>query len=175
MTILLLSLLTTLQQENSYAHITGRATTYWPNDGHCGPRLADGARFHRESRHIAHRTLPLGTTGHLCSIRTGLCVLVSVRDRGPFGASIPCSAANRDPSKLRFRTRVGHKPRLVRWGKRRDGSYRVCYWWQAQIKLKSGWRRRGEFDLTRPVAKAIGHRAFGQVVFFYKKPRRDET
>ena len=178
MIILLLSFLglnfASLQQEPGYTRIVGRASQYWPGDGHCGSELANGKTFKVTDAHFAHRTLPLGTSGILCSIRTGLCVRTSAQDRGPFGSRLSCLEAKRDPSKLQGRTLVGKPPRLVRWGKRRDGTYRVCYWWQAQIRLKPGWKRRGEFDLTRPVAKAIGHKAFGRVVFFYKKKPREE-
>ena len=157
-----LILMAMLQQENNYETVSGRATVYYPSDGHCGSHRADGKPFRADDSHIAHRTLSLGTTGYLCSIRSGLCVRTSVRDRGPFGAVRRCDQGLKAAGPL-------GRPRLRRWGKRRDGSYRVCFWWQAQIKLRPGWRRRGAFDLTRPVARAIKHKAFDRVVFFYKK------
>jgi hypothetical protein len=147
--VLALSTVSTLL---GYHPVHGRATVYYPRDGHSGFHRADGRPFTRQDHHIAHRTLPLGTTGYLCSVRTSRCVLASVQDRGPFGAKRSCKG------------RTPAKARLIKYG-------RTCFYWQAQIRLKPGWARRGEFDLTRPVAKAIGHRPFDPVVFFHRLPR----
>lgn len=136
----------------------GKATIYYPGDGNCGKWKADGSRFKKTDSHIAHRRLPIGTTGYLCSVKHGLCIRTSVQDRGPFGAMLPC---DKDPSEAKG---IGN-PRLIKYG-------RACYWWQAQTRLQEGWRYRGEFDLTRPVAKAIRHKAFDQVVFIYTRSNR---
>ena len=160
-------LMSALSQEHTHEAKLGRATIYWPKDGHCGGTRANGKPFLATDDHVAHRTLPLGTPGYMCSVHTGLCVRTHIGDRGPYGAKYPCNKSKKPPSS---HGRIG-RPRLVRWGKHPDGSYRVCYWWQAQIHLRAGWNRRGEFDLTRPVATAIKHREFGKVVFFYKVPR----
>ena len=128
--------------------VTGRATVYWPGDGFCGKWRADGGIFRATDDHIAHRTLPLGTFGALCNLRTRECTYTTVRDRGPYGAMRNCQFDEPVPPKTR---------RL---------KSRRCRLWQVQIKLKEGWRRRGEFDLTKPVAEAINHRAFDKVVFF---------
>lgn len=146
-----------LTQDPALHRVSGRATVYYPGDGHCGSERADGKRFRPTDAHIAHRSLPLGTRGRLCSLRTGRCIETVVRDRGPFGAKRPCRAGP-----------PAGRARLARWG-------RVCYWWQMQIKLQPGWERRGEFDLTRPVARAIGHRAFDRVVFFYRRRQPPES
>lgn len=136
----------------------GRATIYYPGDGHCGTHRADGRVFKKTDSHIAHRWLPIGTTGYLCNVKRGLCVKTTVRDRGPFGAMLPC---RKDPSTAKG---IGI-PKLIKWG-------RVCYWWQAQTRLQKGWRYRGVFDLTRPVARAIRHKAFEKVVFIYLRSAR---
>ena len=132
----------------------GVATVYYPGDGNCGRIKADGSRFRKTDSHIAHRTLPLGTSGYVCSIRTGLCVYTRVQDRGPYGATLPCN-------KRLTKTKGIGKPKLAKWG-------RVCYWLQTQVHLQRGWKYRGSFDLTRPVSKAIGHKPFERVVFFYE-------
>jgi hypothetical protein len=121
-------------------HAAGRATIYWPGDGHCGSMRADGKMFTRADNHIAHRWLPLGTAGWLCSRRTGRCTLTSVQDRGPFG-SCPAAEAHR------------------LWPR--------CRGWRVHTRPRRGWRYRGEFDITRPVAEAIQHRPFDVVDFFY--------
>jgi len=131
--------------------VSGRATVYWPGDGMCGTHRADGRRFRSTDGHIAHRWIPLGTPGLLCSTRTGRCVLTYVGDRGPFGQIRPCSETT--------------KGRKIRWRRR-------CYRWRGLTRLVRGWEWRGAFDLTRRVARSIGHRPFDQVVFFYARLRR---
>lgn len=128
---------------------SGLATIYWPGDRNCGTEKADGSRFRKSDRHIAHRRLPLGTEGLLCSVPSGRCIWTIVSDRGPFGAVQRCSAKG---------AAAGRK---IKWqGK--------CHRWQAQPgRLRPGWSYRGEFDLTVPVARAIGHRPFDRVVFYY--------
>lgn len=130
---------------------TGLATTYWPGDGHCGGERADGRAFTSEDAHVAHRRLPMGTSGFLCSKRTGLCVWTSVRDRGPFGALRSCQEVRQG--------------RQLKW----KGQ---CMRWRAMTRLQEGWAYRGEFDLTRPVSQAIGHQPFDEVVFFYWRPAK---
>lgn len=132
----------------------GAATVYWPGDGSCGGEKADGSRFDAEDDHIAHRSLPLGTAGWLCSQRTGLCTWTEVRDRGPFGGTRPCAEES-----------SGRVIRWVPWSKRKG-----CWRWKVITRPKPGWRYRGEFDLTRPVAEAIAHRAFEKAVFFFWRP-----
>jgi len=156
-TILLLSMLV---NTHGYESVSGRATIYYPGDGHCGKTRADGRPFKKADTHIAHRRLPLGTKGYACNVRTGLCARTYVGDRGPFGATWACSKG--DPGEVGG---IG-TPRRV-------GKGRSCAWWQAQIRLKPGWKRRGAFDLTMPVAKAIGHKAFDKLVFFYAPIRTD--
>jgi len=161
-----LVILLTLLANSDYRQVHGKATSYYPGDGHCGETRADGRPFTALDAHIAHRRLPLGTEGFLCNARTGLCVETHVRDRGPWGAIHPCVEGGPQTRGSRLAP-----PRRYQRGK-------VCFWWQAQIKLKPGWKRRGEFDLTRPVAEAIGHRPFDKVVFFYKwtkRPLRSEV
>lgn len=147
---------------------SGKATIYWT--ANAGKHIAScngkdpktkqppcRRCFFDEQSHIAHRTIPLGTPGLLCSLRTGRCVRTHVRDRGPFGATLSCQ---KDPSKAKG---LG-LPRKVK-NKRK----RCLYWWHTQIRLQSGWKRRGSFDLTRPVARALGHQQFDTVVFVYPK------
>jgi hypothetical protein len=131
----------------------GAATVYWPGDGQCGNERADGRSFDATDDHIAHRSLPIGTAGWLCSKRTGLCRWTQVRDRGPFGQIRPCDEES-----------SGRIVRWVPWSKRKG-----CWRWRVHTRPRPGWRYRGEFDLTRPVARAVGHRAFEQVSFFYWK------
>lgn len=120
--------------------VEGPATVYWPGDGYCGSERADGHEFRETDDHIAHRTLPLGTKGFICSKRTGLCVLTAVRDRGPFGATRPCG-------------------------------YGRC--WRAMTHVHPPWTWRGEFDVTRPVARVLRHRGFEPLVFLYwSAPKR---
>ncbi len=126
---------------------SGLATIYWPGDRNSDTEKADGSRFKKSDRHIAHRRLPLGTEGILCNVRSGRCTETVVSDRGPFGTVKPCEAGLDEGRKIKWR------------GK--------CHRWKAQTRLKRGWVFRGEFDLTVPVAKAIGHRPFDRVVFFY--------
>lgn len=134
---------------------TGNATIYYPNDGHCGKWKADGTRFRKTDRHIAHRRLPLKTWGIICSLRTGLCADTSVRDRGPYGAIISCNRYRL------YKPKGGiGKPKRYSWS-------RTCFYWQAQIRLHNGWKRRGNFDITRPVARDIKHKAFEPVLFIY--------
>lgn len=110
--------------------------------------------FFDTQTHIASRTIALGTHGVICNLRTNMCVRTRVMDRGPYGAIIPCKEINdkRLTSKLR-KLNIGNK----------------CYYYQVQIKLRSGWKRRGKFDLTLPVARAIHHHPFDMVIFIYAK------
>jgi len=122
----------------------GNATAYWPGDHFCGMERADGRPFRATDTHVAHRRLPLGTPGLACNQLR--CVFTTVQDRGPFGAVRPCAETARG--------------RLVRWkGK--------CHRWRVQTRPHLGWSWRGEFDLTRPVAEALKHRAFERIIFYY--------
>jgi hypothetical protein len=134
---------------------SGKATIYYPGDGHCGTIKANGKTFKRTDSHIAHRWLPLGTSGVLCNLRTKRCTRTIVEDRGPWGAVIPCARYKKDPTS--------------RFPARKIGRGKRCRVWQTQIKLKDGWSRRGSFDITVPVAKAIHHQAWDTVVFIYSK------
>ncbi len=126
--------------------LVGLATIYTPGDGHTGSIRADGRPFRRGDFHIAHRTLPLGTIGRLCLARTNRCVEVAVRDRGPWGEIIDCN--RRRPSRAR----------RITWQSK-------CWWWRASVKPSPGWRWRGEFDLTLPVARALKARAWDEVMW----------
>ena len=145
---------------------TGLATSYHPGDKMSGSTKADGTSFVKGENHVAHRHLPLGTRGYLCNKRTSKCVRTTVRDRGPFGALRACRYGK--PSPYRVGKFVFHA-RKIKWrGK--------CVWWQAQPRrLQPGFRYRGEFDVARVPAKAIGLRAFDSVVFYgvrrWKKPK----
>jgi len=131
----------------------GTATIYYPGDGHCGKITATGRPFRPSDNHIAHRTLRLNTRGVVCNIHSGRCVRTRIGDRGPYGSMLRYS--RRAPS---AKGGIG-RPRQIRWkGKR--------YWYQTRIRARNGWVHRGTFDLTRSVAKAIGHRAFQRVIFF---------
>jgi len=127
--------------------VKGKATTYWPGDGFCGQERADGRPFKPTDKHIANRTIPLGTKGIVCNKK--LCVFTFVGDRGPFGAVRSCSE-----------TTEGRK---IKWN-------RKCHRWKAMTKLRKGWKFRGKFDLTKPVSDAIGHNAFDEVSFYYFGP-----
>jgi hypothetical protein len=72
-----------------------------------------------------------------------------VQDRGPFGVIRPCADE-----------KTGRK---IKWNNK-------CMRWKSMIRPQPGWTYRGEFDLTRPVAEAIGHSPFDEVVFFYWRP-----
>jgi hypothetical protein len=136
----------------------GLATIYYPGDRSCGHEKADGTLFTKDDSHIAHRWLPIGTKGFLCNPRTSHCVLTVVRDRGPFGSIKPCKGEK--PSPYTAKGKVFHAQKIT-WNKR-------CYWWQAQPgRLQKGFRYRGEFDVTRPVANKISMTAFDKVVFYY--------
>ena len=106
----------------------------------------------------------LGSIGIICNLRTKLCSkkLVKVADRGPFGAVRGCEHGK---PKVYCVAGKCFKPRKMKWRGR-------CVWWQAQPrKLQPGFKYRGKFDLTKPVAKDIKHRAFDTVVFIYTKKK----
>ena len=135
----------------------GLATIYYPGDGFSGKHKADGTAFVMGQNHIAHRKLPLGTEGWVCSLKSGICYRTVVRDRGPYGAIRKCSEGV--GSAKPYVSATGFHPiRKIRW----KGS---CYYWQSQHPLSPGWRYRGEFDITRRVAKKIKMRAFDRVIF----------
>ena len=148
-----------------YEFKEGRATIYWPKDGHSGKFKANGKRFKVEDAHIAHRRLPLGTRGIICNNRSKRCVTTVVHDRGPYGAIISCSKHVGKPAVYVAYNGKRFEARKINWKK-------SCVWWQAQPgKLIVGWSRRGNFDITRSVAKGIRHRPFDKVIFLYMKKR----
>jgi hypothetical protein len=131
---------------------------YFPGDGYSGRIKADGSLFTKNDSHIAHRTIPLGTAGIMCNVRTKLCTKTSVRDRGPYGAIMPCTEDKPDPLRIRGRS---FKVFRILWRSK-------CYWWQAQPrKLRKGFSYRGAFDVSKPVAAKIRMKHFDPVVFIY--------
>lgn len=154
---LILSAVLPLLGDGTYT-VSGRATIYWPGDGYNAGERADGKRFRRRDFHIAHRWLPLGTRGWLCGRRG--CAPVVVRDRGPYGVLQRCP---REAAACERRRGTAQCRRII-WE-------RSCHLWMAQTRRRVGWRYRGEFDLTRPVARALGHRAFERLTFYWL-PRR---
>lgn len=60
----------------------GIASWYGPR--FYGKRTSDGTKLRRNSRWIAHKTLPLGTRVRITDIKTGRSVEAQVKDRGPF-------------------------------------------------------------------------------------------
>jgi hypothetical protein len=149
--VMLMALLGLARQQS------GLATMYYPGDKSCGVEKADGTPFTIHDEHIAHRWLPLGTTGYLCNFRNQQCAITVVRDRGPFGSIKSCSKGEPAPYEVSGKVFL---PRKIKWN-------RKCYWWQAQVRLQKGFKYRGTFDITRPLAKKIAFRAFDRVVFFY--------
>lgn len=162
---MLLAFLLSLAIDGDLQIENGRATIYYPGDGHCGKERADGKSFKKVDNHIAHRFLPLHTSGVLCNFRTRRCTRTTVRDRGNFGSLLPCNKAKKNSKRLRphrWNGKTFHVKK-IRWRGR-------CYWYQVQPGLlRKGWEYRGTFDLTIPVARAIGHRAFEQAIFIYTK------
>lgn len=149
-------------------HVTsGRATTYWPGDGMNPGYLPSGRKFTRHQRHVAHRWLRLGTRGVICSLRTLRCAETSPEDRGPWGAVRPCAAGLGAAESFLVGVPKWRTPRRIRWLGR-------CHWWHAQVPRRlPGWRYRGAFDLTRPISKALHHRSFDRVAFFWRKHATD--
>jgi hypothetical protein len=139
--------------------ISGKATIYHLGDGHCGRYKADGKKFTSEDDHIAHRWLSLRLKGRLCNIRTKLCIIASIGDRGPFGALRECGKGK--PVDYKVAGKI-FRAKKITWNKK-------CYYWQAQpYKLQKGFKYRGEFDLTKPIARKIDHRPFDKVIFYYR-------
>lgn len=141
-----------------YAVVTilvGLATSYWPGDGLNAGICANGKPFTHADWHVAHRSLPLGTRGTLCNLRTGMCVPTVVADRGPFGCIRRCETMIPEEARRL-------KARRIKWKKK-------CHWWKACVgRIDGDWKYRGKFDLTQPVADAIGHRQFDEVAFYYE-------
>jgi rare lipoprotein A len=71
----------------------GRASYY--GRGFAGRRTASGDIFHPEELTAAHRFLPLGSKVRVTNLHTGLSVLVTINDRGPYvrGRHIDLSVA----------------------------------------------------------------------------------
>jgi hypothetical protein len=147
---------------------SGRATIYFPGDGHSGTHKADGRRFTKEDAHIAHRYLPIHTPGFLCSLKQKICTKTVIKDRGPFGALLPCRKSKKVPKPHTWNGKTFYA-RKIKW----EGK---CHWYQVQPGfLRKGFRYRGTFDLSRTVAKAIKHKSFERVVFVYTKKVRKKT
>ena len=72
-----------LQKEWSAKHRFEGTACYY-SDSLDGRRTASGQIFRQALMTAAHRTLPLGTRVRVRSIATGLDVIVTVNDRGPF-------------------------------------------------------------------------------------------
>lgn len=126
---------------------------YLPGDGNSGV-CATGAPLLTSDEHIAHRDLPLGTHGLLCSPTSMRCTLTHVGDRGPYGAHsldshLPTHVSPRFTTPRPLPVGAGH------------------VWYQTQVKLRPGWVRRGEFDLTKRVAERLCLRSFDQLVFLH--------
>lgn len=148
---------------------SGKATVYWTGSHLASCNGQDPITkkppcrrcfFPNRQSHVAHRSLPLGTAGLLCNLRTGRCARTTVGDRGPWGAVIPCSEVKEAPKGTkRFPVRK------IKWLRR-------CHYYQAQITLLPGWKRRGKFDLTKTLARTIRHQAFDTVVFIYRPNRK---
>ena len=58
--------------------------TSWYSIHSSGTHTADGKRFDDRKLTAAHRTLPFGTKLRVTNPRTGVMVIVTVNDRGPF-------------------------------------------------------------------------------------------
>lgn len=134
--------------------ILGLATSYWPGDGFNAGICANGKPFTATDSHVAHRSLPFGTRGTLCNLRTGMCVPTMIADRGPFGCVRRCETMIPEEGQ-RLRARK------IKWKK-------SCYWWKVCLRPEVGWQHRGRFDVTQPVADAIGYRQFDEVAFYYE-------
>lgn len=141
----------------NYKTISGRTSVYWPKDNYCGTRKANGKPFKSSDKHIAHRILPLGTAGLLCNKRTGDCIRTTVEDRGSWGAI--CEFKRGKPSTSRTRRHTFRAYSIIWEGRK--------YWWQTQLRLKSGCKRRTEFDVTKPIARLIEVKNFDYLIFIY--------
>ena len=58
----------------------------WYGTHHQGRKTASGERFSRGQLTAAHRSLPLGTKVKVTNLRTQQQVVVTINDRGPYGA-----------------------------------------------------------------------------------------
>lgn len=72
------------QSAHSKAYQIGKAS--WYGKAFDGKETASGEPYEMFRFTAAHRTLPLGTTVRVTSLRTGKWVLVKVNDRGPMVA-----------------------------------------------------------------------------------------
>jgi len=141
----------------------GVASIYWPGDGHSGPTCADGKPFTKTRCHIAHRSWPMGSRVRVCSLRTRRCTTTYVGDRGPFGA---CDKRGLNPRTLACRGRWFAQVYT-------RGRWRVHYHgkrWKTVPKKLGKWR--GVVDMSRCVAKRIGHRGLNYVRLELLRPRR---
>lgn len=159
-TILVLLLAVGIQTGHFNRIKQGRATTYYPGDGHCGKVRADGRPFLKTDWHIAHRSLPMHTLGVLCNKRTKICIMTYVGDRGPFGA---IAMASQFPPQT-----PGGEPRIIR-------RERICYWYQDQPELQPGWTREELTGATIPCKKlppvVVGKGYLGKIRLMYWKKK----
>jgi rare lipoprotein A len=58
----------------------------WYGAPHEGRKTASGERFSRRRLTAAHRSLPLGTQVQVTNLRTKQDVIITINDRGPYGA-----------------------------------------------------------------------------------------
>lgn len=140
--------------------IIGLLSIYGVGDGYSGKRLANGEKFTEEQKHIAHRTLRIGTKVKLTLKRTGRSVIAVVRDRGPYGW---CHWTGKGTPELPPLTkRAGH---FVRRGK--AWKWIACapgYKWQRRtIKPQTHGYYRAEVDVTWLVARALGAKGIERV------------
>jgi len=139
---------------------TGMASSYWPGDGHCGQERADGKKFTRKDHHIAHRTLPLGSTVLVCNPWNNQCSKTKVQDRGTFGFCLKLGSTQPQCPKS--------YPKKV---------YQGCpagYKWVVRTQRRRGecGFYRGIADLTVPVAREIGLKGIQPVVIVSFKKRK---
>jgi len=62
----------------------------WYGTHHQGRKTASGERFSRGQLTAAHRSLPLGTKVKVTNLQTQQQVVVTITDRGPYGAGKRC-------------------------------------------------------------------------------------
>ena len=72
--------------EQNLEHLQTGIASFYGNgkDGFLGRKTASGYVLTAECLYAAHPTLPFGTELLITNLKTGLSVVVTVRDRGPF-------------------------------------------------------------------------------------------
>lgn len=163
MLVFLLWLLVASEDVTHTKNVSGLATIYYPGAQYVGKYKANSEILSFKDRHIAHRTIKLGTEGVICNLRTKKCAYTRVEDRGPFGSIMPCSEPK--PSPLHYKGRI-FPVKQITWKKK-------CYYWQTQPgRLRPGFKYRGTFDISLKIAQEIQLRAFDPVRFFYVKEKK---